>query len=212
MSTQGKINKLEMDKRKAVAGGILPWDDYSLLGNVADQGFLRARQLTDKYQGRYGDEHFDQYGGWGSFNDMMAHGYLASRVGPQMTQFYEAATQSQPSDFINNALAARFFRGSKPANSSTLMGIPGLVVNQFKEATPNAARINNIMSKAGLQPMSASSRWSHPMDAWGKLVHAELSNPGSTGWDFQANTEDSGVHAGGYLWDALMGKQGAKLW
>ena len=212
MSIQRKINTLERQKEKAIAGGLLPWDNYSMSGNIMDLGRLHAQRLTDKYQGRYGDEHFDQYGGYGAFNDLMAHGYLSTRVGLPTVQLYEAASQSQPSDFINNALAAKFFRGDKPSIGSTLMGIPGLIASQFKEATPNAARINNILSKAGIQPMSASSRWSHPMDAWGKLVHAEMSNPGSTGWNFQGNTEDSGVHAGRYLWDALRGRQGAKLW
>jgi hypothetical protein len=212
MSIQGRINNLERQKAKARGGGLLPGDDYSLTGNISKLGRLYSDKLTNQYQGKYGEEYFDKYGGWGSFNDLMAHGYLGSRVGLPMTQTWEAATQSQPSDFVNNALAARFFRGGQGTYSKGLMGIPGLIAGQFKQVTPNAVRINNIMSKAGIQPASASARWSHPMDAWGRLVHAEMSNPGSTGWNFQMNTEDKGVHAGGYLWDVLRGKTGAKLW
>ena len=213
MSIQSKINRLERQRAKAILGGVFPGDSYSMSGNIQNLGRLHAQRLTDEYQNKYGDEYFDQYGGWGSFNDLMAHGYLGSRVGLPMAQLLEAATGgSQPSDYINNVLASRFFRGD-PTSSSMFGGIPATIT----PAISNAARINNIMSKAGLQPMSASSRWSHPMDAWGKLVHAEMSNPGSTGWNFQSDTEDKGVHLGGYLWDIIKGTPrtdmvGASLW
>ena len=214
LSIQSKINKLERQKQKAIAGGIFPWDNYSLSGNIQNLGRLHAQRLAREYMDKYGEEHFDQYGGWGSFNDLMAHGYLGSRGGLPMAQLLEAATGgSQPSDYINNVLASRFFRGDSTSTSPSLLGgIPGILASAFKEANPNAARINNILSKAGIQPMSASARWSHPMDAWAKLVHAEMSNPGSTGWNFKTDTEDTGVHLGGYLWDAIRGREGAKLW
>jgi len=61
LSIQGKINKLERQKSKAILKGMHPFGSYSLSGNIMNLGRLYARKLTDEYQNKYGDEYFDKY-------------------------------------------------------------------------------------------------------------------------------------------------------
>jgi hypothetical protein len=160
-----------------------PYSDYSKTGNIYNRSILEANMLADKYANMYGLPKNKQEASMNTYEmssgvpgqtlpphanrytmyDLARHAFLASQTGLIPAQLTEnVGSSGQPSDYINNILANKFMRpgGTMTKNLSSLLG---------------TSQIPNKNQK---------------MNEWMQLVYKEMTNPGSTGYNFNFDIYD----------------------
>jgi len=173
----------EAIKNSGFFGQWNPYSDYSKTGNVYNRSILEANMLADKYANMYGLPKNKQEAAMNTYEmssgvpgptlpphanrytmyDLARHGFLATQAGLIPAQLTEnVGSSGQPSDYINNILANKFMRpgGTMTKNLSSLLG---------------TSQIPNKNQK---------------MNEWMQLVYKEMTNPGSTGYNFNFDIHD----------------------